>query len=449
MAIKKLIPFLTYCALAFSATAQLSHTVRFDPSGSSYNEAATTPPSELLVNTRLFEFDSSLLTPWIDEITHLRVFGVDFHEGKDSQGNYQYVSDERMNDFISFTKEKNLKVVWTLNVSSFTLDQEMAYVKEIISKGLNIVAFEYGGEFYLKKYVFGDMKAKGVVETIRMDGENRDYLNLLDLWLPAVTEVYPFGEYEHILITASVTGENNKTTKYRREFNQKVFTYVKNKPEIKGKVSFSYHIYAGAKPSTYSKDEEAIITPEKVDWSFLDKKPPGSRWVVTESGYYVTDFSKSQLDQAREFYIKQAKQLNKRGLMGIHTLVTSSTRQNALALYNLNGITPVGEMVQNWLSNGDDSGSGVNDENEEIDEAEDPEPVNNTTSTSSSTQKNAELVKIYPEYTGFFQWIHFNQTLVFSNGKSYKRSYWFSSPDFTKDDIGKPISYFKKVLKSK
>ncbi|HNP08459.1 MAG TPA: hypothetical protein PKN99_12580, partial [Cyclobacteriaceae bacterium] len=126
------------------------------------------PRNELLVNTRLFEFDSSLLTPWIDKITHLRSFGVDFSKPKNNEGLYQYVDDNKMNDYIAFCKSKNLKVVWTLNLSSFTLEQEIAYVKNIISKGLNIVAFEYGGEFYLNKYYIGDLDAKGVVERIRM-----------------------------------------------------------------------------------------------------------------------------------------------------------------------------------------------------------------------------------------------------------------------------------------
>lgn len=306
------------------------------------------PRSELLVNTRLFEFDSSLLNPWIDKITHLRSFGVDFHKPKDNEGLYQYVDDNKMNDFIAFSNSKNLKVVWTLNLSSFTLEQEIAYVKDIISRGLNIVAFEYGGEFYLKKYFIGDLDAKGVVERIRMDGENRDYLNLLDMWLPAMTKEFPFGEYEHIFITASVTGEQNITTEYRREFNKKVFDYVKNEPKIKGKISFSYHLYVGAKPSTYSENEE-IIYPENVDWSFLDEKPEESRWVVTESGYYVSELSESQLEQARNFYELQSQNLENKDLMGIHTLLVPTTNENPLAMYNLNGITPVGLMIQSWL----------------------------------------------------------------------------------------------------
>ncbi len=306
------------------------------------------PRGELIVNTRLFEFDSALLTPWIKDITHLRAFGIDFSKPKDTEGLYQYIDDSKMDDFIAFSNSKNLKIVWTLNVSSFTLEQEMAYVKDIISRGLNIVAFEYGGEFYLRKYFVGDLDAKGVVERIRMDGEHRDYLDLLDMWLPAMTQDFSLDAYEHILVTASVSGEQNITTNYRKEFNEKVFNYVKNNPNLDGKISFSYHLYAGAKPSSYSTDEEIVYT-GNVDWAFLKEKLENSRWVVTESGYYVTDFSQSQLDKARGFYEKQSEQLGHNDLLGIHTLVTQSTNKKPLALYDLNGISPVGLMIQSWL----------------------------------------------------------------------------------------------------
>lgn len=432
--------------VTISANGQLKYSPETISTDYSLSESEQTPGNEFLVNTRLFEFDSSSLNPWIEEITHLRVFGVDFSKPKNSEGMYQYVDESRLNDFIDFCKKKNLKVIWTLSVSSFTLDEEMAYVKSAIDKGLNVVAFEYGGEFYLKKYIFGDMKAKGVVERIRMDGEYRDYLNLLDMWLPAMTKVYPYGEYEHILITASVSGEKNRVSNYRREFNRKVFSYVKSKPELKGKVSFSYHIYAGAKPATYNKDEEEVVMPDQVDWSFLNEKPEGSRWVVTESGYYVKDFSKNQLDQAREFYTKQAQKLDNKSLMGIHTLLNPSSRSNPLALYDRSGLTPVGEMVNSWLKNKESSSSDSTTQN---DETTSSGTTDGSASSTNSGDKNPELVKIYPEYSGFLQWIHFNHTLVFSNGKSYKRSYWFSSPDFSKADIGKPLSYFKKVLKGK
>ena len=446
-----------FLCLSICSYAQLSnHTPALDFDAVEEVVLGQTPNNELIVNSRLFDFDSSLLTPWIEEITHLRTYGVDFSKSKGADGLYRYTESKRVNDFINFCKEKKLKVVWTLNLSSFTLDQEMDFVQSLIDRGLDISAFEYGGEFYLRKYVFGDMNAKGVLEKIRMDGDNRDYLDLLDMWLPPMMEKYPPGEYEHVLVAASVTGAENKTNKYRKEFNRKVFEYAKSNPSLREKVSFSYHIYAGAKPDRYSKDEELVLTPDKVDWSFLNDKPEWGRWVVTESGYYITDFSQSQLELAKQFYIDQSARLEELGgMMGIHVLINNSNRPNALALYDLGGITSVGRMVQEWLSGAENiqnsnsnnsqiGGDTASDSSQNVKYDQENQPPN-----TGKASDGPVLVEIYPEYHGFLQWIHFSHTLKFSNGKSYKRSYWFSSPDFSITDIGKSMSYFKKVLKSK
>jgi hypothetical protein len=418
----------------------------------SHIEVTPNGQRDFLVNLKLFDFDSSMLIPWIDEITHIRIFGVDFKKGKDSDGLYQYVDDSKMNEFIAFSKDKNLKIVWTLNLTSFTLEREMNYLRDVIDKGLNIVAFQYGGEFWQRKYVFADKNAKGVVERIRMDGQYRDYLDLLDMWLPPMLKEFPFKDYEHILVTAYVGNGQDKTSKYRREFNKKIFDYVENHPDLKGNINFSYHLYAGRKPDTYSKDEEAILTPDKIDWSYLNSLPKGSRWVVTESGYYISEYSPEQLKRAKKFYIEQSKRLGNKSLMGIHELLEPTQRKNPLALYNPSGLTPMGEMVEDWLSKRQEYETGalnVDDENLDSEDSQSEDSTSETEQVSDEGSDEPVLTSISPQYTGWFQWIHFSHTLTFSNGKSYKRSYWFSSPDFSKDDLGKPLSYFKRVVKSK
>jgi hypothetical protein len=75
--------------------------------------------------------------------------------------------------------------------------------------------------------------------------------------------------------------------------------------------------------------------------------------VVTESGYYVSDFSQSQLNQARKFYEQESEELENKDLMGIHTLLIPTTNRHPLAFYDLNGITPVGLMIQSWLEESD------------------------------------------------------------------------------------------------
>jgi len=398
---------------------------------------------EFLVSVRLYEFDSNYLEPWIDGITHLRAFGVDFTKNERSDGLYQYVDDSRLDDFVSFCIRKKLKVVWTLNVTSFTVEEEMNFIRELANKGLDFSGFQYGGEFFLPKYARADKNSKGVVERIRMDGEYNDYLDLLDLWLPAMRAEYPLEDYEHIIVAASVSNESGKAERYRATFNDKVFNYVLSRPDLKGKVSFSYHLYAGEMRFD-NKGEEVVRLPEKISWSFINDIPAGSRWVVTESGYYMDAPTPQRLAEAREFYSQQSLHLGPDALMGIHTLVKERNKFHPMPLYDQGGITVIGENFKSWFDDApppQESPSG----DDQVDEV----PVDQEDNLDKAPEKTPTLVKIYPEYSGWFQWIHFSHSLTFSNGKSYNRSYWFSSPDFSIDDLGKPISYFKKVVKSK
>jgi hypothetical protein len=184
-----------------------------------------------------------------------------------------------------------------------------------------------------------------------------------------------------------------------------------------------------------------------VDWTFLKELPDNSRWVVTESGYYVKDFSESELSLARKFLEDQSKHLSDESLFGIHTLLNPDRKPNATAMYDVNGLTPVGHMIKDWLEGKPTAEETESPSDEPI--TNKPDPKDPKDEKPSSSAGEVTLVNIYPEYGGFFDWIHFNQTLVFSNGKTYKRSYWFGEPDFSKADVGKPITYFKRVLKNK
>lgn len=304
---------------------------------------------EAVASVKLFEFTKDNLEPWIEGITHLRAYGVDFSKPKDADGLLQYVDEQRVDDFIAFSNAKELKIIWTLNVSSRTLQTELDYVDRLINKGMNIVAFEYGGEFYLPKYFRGDLSNPKVVERIRMDADHNDYLDLLDQWVPAFMAKYPSSQYEHILICASHAETSSKRDQYRRLWNKKVFNWAEQHSTEKRKFSFSYHLYAGSDRSQGRPDEENVLLPEEVNWNFLNDKPEGGRWVCTESGYYVTDFSKEQLALTQQFYQAESDALGPDNLFGIHTLTKETRRKSPLTLYNLNGITPVGKNFRNWL----------------------------------------------------------------------------------------------------
>lgn len=323
-----------FCALLISCTPQTSR-----PSDSIRTQNG---PKAFIVNTRVFTFDSSKLEPWLDEITHLSAFGVDFKKGKIA-GEYQRPFKARMDDFISFCQKKNIKVVWTLNMQSDTLQDELQYVTSLIQKGLPISAFKYGGEFYLGKYYYGDLSKKGVVEKVNID----IYLKWLKEWIPAFTKKFPFDQYDHILVGASYGVENNKSNRYRRQWNQKLIKMLDNNPKYAQKLAVDFHHYAGENDIIEPQGEETVR--RVVDFTFLRDFPDEMPIYITESGFRITDYSKDSLDKTEKYWSTFYEQLGPDDLYGVHLLYHEGMK-NPHAIYLEDGsISPVGKRLQTWL----------------------------------------------------------------------------------------------------
>jgi hypothetical protein len=311
------------------------------------------------VNTPMFSFEtSSIPAGMMAGVASLRTFGVDFSKKKNADNTHQYVDQSKLMEFIAFTQAHKLEVIWVLNVSSLTLQRELDFVDQAVSRGLNITKFEFGGEFYLSKYFLGELSNKKVVEQIRMDGNNRDYLDLLEQWVPALaSRGYSMEKYEYVLICASHGYSGTQRDLYRREWNQKVFGWVQANPLLAGNVSYSFHLYGGEKPELYDPKEEDVsekLTIESFD--FMAEKPakkPGdlwNNWIVTEYGWYINSWLEADLQKQKASWGLLESVLAKSDVFGIHTLNDSTTNFSSLALYNRNGITPVGVAFDEWLN---------------------------------------------------------------------------------------------------
>jgi hypothetical protein len=316
------------------------------------------------INVPMFSFNANdFLTPegnpvtLMSGITSLRTFAVDFSEEKDPVTNaHAYVTDAKLYEFIDFTNTHQLNVIWVLNVTSVTFADELEVLQKAVVHGIQIAKFEFGGEFYLPKYFNGDLDNKKVVEQIRMDGENNDYLDLLDVWVPGLNEHFPLNQYEYVLICASHGFTGNERDLYRAEWNSKVFNWVESKPLIKGKMSYSFHLYGGEKPALYADDEEDVIELNEASFDFMDTKPvkmPGdlyNNWVVTEFGWYINSWHEADLNDQKAAWDLLASQLNPGDTFGIHTFYESGTGFRSLNIYNSAGLTPVGKSFHEWLS---------------------------------------------------------------------------------------------------
>lgn len=299
---------------------------------------------DILISVPLSYFYSDKVSNLFPEVKYLRTFGVDFKKSK-VNGLYQYADDERVEDFINYTNENGIKVIWTLNLSSRTLDTELAYVKNLLQRGMNICAFEYGGELYLQKYALGDTTKKGVVEKITPI----IYVDLLKKWLPAFLKVLPFSNGDHIIIGASHGNTNSQRDQPRKAWNLELTNLIKDSfPEIINQLSWSFHLYAGRTAVESPNGEEDIVN--SLDFSFMLDFPPEMKIYVTESGYYVDDFSADELQKSWQFWSAIYQHLRAGDIYGVHPLICKSQNVNSLCIYSLDGeLTPVGEQFKKWL----------------------------------------------------------------------------------------------------
>ncbi len=284
---------------------------------------------------------------WFPGIRRVRFFRADFSQPKGPDNVPTTVDDSEVSDFVDMCQAYDLEVIYTLMVSSVTLASELAYVNRLITEfGMPIVAFEYGGEFYLQKYRLGDLDNPKVIEKIDMTGANEDYLTLLDTWVPAFTSAYP--SLEHIVIGASHGNSGSATDVYRRDhWNDKVFGWLTSNAATYGHLPISFHLYAGNTIQAPDPDEEDIIQPEDLDFTFLHQVPEGHAWVFTEGNFYVTDNSPYEMSRARAFWQRVWNEMRVRDRFGVFALYSET---GPLGLFDSNGVKPLGSELRSWLN---------------------------------------------------------------------------------------------------
>lgn len=331
-------------------TAVNNQTASKDAKDSKTDTEAKPGSKDVIVNIPLEVFDAEAAGGNLSGIKYYRTFGVDFHKPK-MDGLYQYVDDELADSFIEYTNKHKIEVIWTLYVTSRTLKQELEYVQSLIKKKMNIVAFEYGGEFYLPKYARVDESKKGVVEKVTPS----IYIDMLKEWLPTFLEILPFSKADHIIIGASHANSKSKSDQHRKQWNVDVVKLLKEQfPEHMDKLSWSFHLYKGSKPDKPKNGEEEIVG--EVDFSFMKDFPEEMKIFVTESGYYIDEFSDAQLEIAEAFWTELYQALRPTDVYGIHVLLNKTKRPNPLALVDREGeLTPVGKRFEAWLTSRDDS----------------------------------------------------------------------------------------------
>lgn len=348
--------------------------------------------------------------PWIKQFGLIRFFGSAF--GKDTDGGFPHHEEEKIDKLVEICTKYNQKVIWSILITSFTLEKELSYIKWLIkTKKVPIVAFELGGEYYLPKYRKGDVDNHKVLEQILVTKDRNDYTNMLGGWIDALQSGYP--QIKLILIGASHGSSSLFRDKYRAEWNKQLFEYATTEyPDTEFYVS--YHYYAGNNKGLSDPNEEDVITPDKIDLGFLKTLPERYHWICTESGYWPTGSAKEDKEMIKAFFDAQKEALGDEDIMGVHTLYQKKSG-SPYALYDREGLTEMGEVIKEWCE-------------------ENFEP--NVAPTLASITSN--------DRTLFGFMISFRQRLVFSDGSVIYNSGNLFAPYvyYTSSQIGLPKPYF-------
>lgn len=360
------------------------------------------------LNTRIFELKESVITNLPDQLQYLRAFGVDFKKIKDNDGLLQKPDESRIDDFVKLVTERNLKVIWVpfITKDGRTLQREIDFVKELKERGVVFHAFQMLGEFYLPKYYYADLNAKGVVEGIRKE----ELAAILDIWVNAFQSEFP--ESKTFITCASHQNGNSRAEKYRKSFTNSILTWAKNR-EYDGE--FCFHMYSGYKGQE-GGNEEAIYT--DIDFSHITgqikDKFPETPIHLCEGGYYRKD--DTEIPKMIDFMEQAQQALGKDSIVSLHLLQGSGE----FAWFDRQGATIVGDAFIAALEQPDEP-------------IEEPEPPINEAPT---------LVSVIPDAKGQFVMYGFTY-LTFSDGSERKITTRFGYRPFGRDDIGKTIDELK------
>lgn len=383
----------------------------------------------MILNSRLFEFNKDTIQDLPEGVTHLRGFGWDF--GRiDENGLPRRPFTSKLADWIDYVKRNELKVVWTMLVSkTFPVQEEIDYLQAIIDEGVEVTHIQLGGEYWQKRYFYGETQDPKVIEKITLD----DYIEILDLVVPTLSEQLPecklmalccAHQYESEERNAIVdyfinSGEKLSAIKQKGHYlpiwNYKVCNYVSNSDFDLG---VTIHYYSGAKDYLQpSNGEEAVF--QGINFTpFIGQIRDESgevEIIIAEAAWTPSDKSPEQLAKMIEFYEAGVAAIGDNGLMGLQVLHTRQEKD--YNWFSDSGVTQVGQLFIDYFT--------------EIDEPEPTEPV---------------LVKILPDRKG--EWVWWSKTyLTFSNGETYTRKLWMETRLFGSEDVGKPLSYFIDKIK--
>jgi hypothetical protein len=303
----------------------------------------------LIVNLRPFNTDFAALTPWIDGIGYVRVWGgsrgMATYPTPEAvpevlRGNprrYNVVTQAEIDGVLGLQRRHGVRVIYMVNVND-TLSSQRDFVARLRSAGIDLAMLEMGNELYLDKFRNGDTSLLGVARSWTPE----EYVAMLEEWVPELRRF----DVPIYVIGASHGSSNSGRDRRRQAWNDVVRDAIAARPGAIDGVTF--HRYAGEERNGVPH-EEAISNESFAFLSTFGQMPIA----ITESGYAFSEMSPDNLDRAAEFWTEFRRALKPGDLYGLHVMYAPPGRRvTSFDLFTAEGRTPVGDRLAEWLASG-------------------------------------------------------------------------------------------------
>jgi hypothetical protein len=306
----------------------------------------------VVVNLLPATTDFARLEPWIEGITHARVWGgtrgMTTYPALEavpewlraSPSRYWVVTDAEIEACLALQRRTGIRFIYMVNVND-SLESQRAFIGRLLAAGLDVAMLELGNELYLNKFAIGDTTARGVTRA----WSAAQYVDeVIDVWAP---DLAGFGLPLYV-IGAAHGGYGPAEDGRRVAWNTTLRAALAARP---GRVTgVTLHRYAGTGRTIADEEDPSAGGFEFVS-TFADYPI-----AVTESGYYFDELTDDNLERAASFWAGFSAALKPGDMFGVHVVYQRSgvgPSSFALALFNEHGRTPTGERFARWLRTGE------------------------------------------------------------------------------------------------
>ena len=320
------------------------------------------------------------------------------------------IEDVHIEEFADFCNENNLKCTFSINFHDSPANI-IALIQRYINAGVEIDYARFGCEQFRNAVIQGNTNAPGVL----VQADFNDYIDKGNQVITAVKAAFP--QIKILAQLAAINPSSAASTAYRNDWNNAITNLAESTGMIHG---YALHVYTG----TEQGNEEIS---SRIDYmrDYLDDVNLSKPIIITEGGSRLADWTEEGQEAFKAHY-KELQLLidehnernnNEESACGGHVLFAPRNPEITNFIqypnghnhnwYQLNGITPLGVLMQQY-------NDWIYEDEETVDPTEPTEPTEPTPPTSQT--------KVLKVFTRFITNSIVKEQIFFSDGTQLERT---------------------------